>query len=454
MKKYIYSIAFLVCGLMLTGCDRYLDISPKGTQLLKTVDDYDQWLNSDALINGVGQPYGTINFLADNVDVVNISNPPTSAAELLYTWAPQFSMEENVSPMFWGEHYARINLFNTVLLGIEEATGGAQSRIKSLKAEALLGRAFEYFYLLNEYAKPYDANTAATDLAVPFVTSNDVTQTVPARSTVAFLYDQIITDLENALPNLPLDNTANRYRGSKSAAYSVLARIYFYQRDYENALKYAQLSLANTKATMINYNGVLPERDMLSIHPDVIYGRMILGNNTATLDFMKSFASNDLRVRRLYYSTDGYTFKTRGATLFIPAYVTPVLQYVNIGTSVQEMKLIIAEAAARKNDLTLALKELDEVRKNRYNTTYVKFESTDKEQVLIEVLKERSHELAFNGLRWFDMRRLDKENRMDTVYRYNALGEVIATLSPGSDRYTLQIPHQVLSYNPNMVQNP
>ncbi len=92
------------------------------------------------------------------------------------------------------------------------------------------------------------------------------------------------------------------------------------------------------------------------------------------------------------------------------------------------MKLIIAECAARSNDLTTALQQLDEVRKYRFATaSYIPFQSNDQEEVFQEVLKERSHELPFNGLRWFDMRRFDKENRMGAVNRYDAQGNIIAT---------------------------
>ena len=119
------------------------------------------------------------------------------------------------------------------------------------------------------------------------------------------------------------------------------------------------------------------------------------------------------------------------------------------------MKLIIAEAAARSGDLTTALQQLDDIRTNRIQaSSYVKFQSNNQASVLQAVLGERSNELPFSGLRWFDMRRLDKEGKMNTVYRYDANGNVIATLAPHSPRYTLQIPIQVLAFNPNMQQNP
>jgi hypothetical protein len=456
VKLHQYSfIGLLVCGVLFTGCDKYLDVTPKGKKLLSTVADYDQWLNDETLILGYGQPFCWANFLSDNADAPNIPVPPTQLSELIYTWAPQFSTDLGAAPTFWGEHYAKINLFNTVLAGIDNATAGTVTQKRGLKAEALLGRALEYFYLVNEYGKPYDSTTANQDLAVPFVISNDVTQEVPGRSTISEIYKRIIDDLNAAIPDLPADNSANRFRGSVAAGYSVLARVYFYARNYADAQKYAALALVHGKATMIDFNGTLPSTNLLGTHPDVIYGRMVLGQTAATLDFMRSFASNDLRVRKLYYSTDSYKFTTRGATLYFPPAINPILYYTNTGTSVQEMKLIVAECAARGNNLSLALEQLDEVRKNRFATaSYVRYQSGVREEVLQEVFTERNHELGFCGLRWFDMRRLDKENRMDTVRRYNAQGSVIATLPPHSDRYTLQIPVQVISFHPDMQQNP
>lgn len=456
MKCYKYNlIQLLLCSFFFAGCDKYLDIKPKGARLLTTVADYDQWMNDETLIYGIGGGNGLVNFLNDNADFPSITNPPTRSAELLYAWAPQFSTDINEAPLFWGEQYAKINQYNTVLIGIDQAVGGSVSQKRSLKAEALLGRALEYFNLVNEYGQPYDSATANEALAVPLVTSNDVSQIVPGRSTVAAIYKYIIDDLNAAIPDLPSDNSGNRYRGSVAGGYSLLARVYFYARNYTDARKYAVLALENGNSVMLNYNGAPPVSDQVSIRPDVIYGRMILGNNPVALDFMRSFANNDLRVGTLYYNTDGYTFTTRGATLYLPAYVTPAFTYANTGTSVQEMKLIIAESAARSNDLTVALQQLDDVRKNRFATaSYVRYNSNDKELVLQEVLVERYHELSFNGLRWFDMRRLDKENRMGTVNRYNAQGDVIATLPPHSPRYTLQIPFQAISFNPGMPQNP
>lgn len=454
-NKHIY-VLLLLCCIVFAGCDKYLDITPKGKRLLSTVADYDQWLNSPDLVYGWGSAYCLAAFLGDNVDFPNVTTPPVAITEVLYTWQPQLSTDLAAPPTFWGEHYGRINMYNTVLVGIDDATGGTSAQKKALKAEALLGRAMEYFFLVNEYGKPYDSTTAAQDPGVPFVTSNDVTQTVPARSSVAEVHKRIIDDLNAAIPDLPNDNSANRYRGSKAAAYSMLARIYLYARNYTDARKYAEMALADTRAVMINLNGPLPLSNILSVRQDAIYCRMIIANAPPSLEFLRSFSMNtDLRLRKFYTSTDGYNFTTRGATSYFPAAITPVFTYENTATSVQEMKLIIAECAARVQELPVALQQLNDIRINRLPAaSYTPYNSADPEEVFQEVLKERNRELPFTGLRWFDMRRFDKENRMGTVTRLNAQGAVVATLPPHSPRYTLQIPVQVLSYNPGMEQNP
>lgn len=457
MKKFQYIAAqLLLCCLVFSGCDKYLDVEPKGKQLLKTTSDYDLWLNSSILTTETNAD-NILNLMTDNIDLVTVSNPPISLAELVYTWAPQFTNDVNSLTYLWGEHYRRISLFNTVILGIDAAENGTDSQKKSLKAEALLGRAHSYFYLVNEYGKPYDPATAAVDLAVPFVTSDDVSKKSPARSTVAEIYKHIIDDINEAIPNLPENNSNARFRGSKGAAYSVLARVYLYRREYAEAQRYAELALANTRAVMIDYtnSATFPTTTNVVSHADAIYGRSSVAAGIPISSELKNlFASNDARRTVLYYN---WASTARGGTSFYAAAVTPAFQLTNSGTTVQEMHLIAAEGAARANNLTNALSHLNEVRRNRLTGTPVTsrdFTSTNQTAVLDEVLAERRRELPFHGLRWFDMRRLDTENRIQTIIRTTAQNVEVARLEPHSNKYTLQIPIQVLAFNPDMAQNP
>lgn len=449
----------IISGLLLVtaSCNKYLDVQPKGEQLLLTVTDYDQWLNSSAV--SAGMPT-TLNNLADNVDAPNISVSSVVEQDLAYLWAPQLAPNVTSPASILPNHYTSIYYYNTVIQGIDAATGGTANQRASLKAEALLGRAQEYLYLVNEYGKEYDAATATTDLAVPFVTSNDLATPTPARSTVQQIYDHITADITAAIPNLPVNNNQNRFRGTIAGGYSVLARTYLYMRNYSMAQKNAQLALNNGPNTVMDYSTLTDATGIpaVNVRPDVIYARLSLSVSASqipALSFLKSFNVNDLRLKFYYTSLGNFSFTIRGTTQYNPFGIPASLAYPNWGTSVAEMKLIIAEAAARSSDLTTALQQLNTVRKCRFTAaTYQAYQSDNAADVLQKVLDERSFEFPYCGMRWFDMRRLDAENRMPAVVRYDGKNNVIATLEPHSPRYTLQIPVQAIYFNPGMPQNP
>src|ERR1700761_2468041 len=158
LKKYFkYALMLAICFLVATSCNKYLDIQPKGKTLLLTVTDYDQWLSSTDV--EASEPV-ELNQFGDNQDNITLTNPPTGTSVLAYLWYPQFSPDPTSSPVIWGPHYKSIYYFNTVLRGIDAATGGTAQQKASLKAEALLGRALEYLSLVNEYGKPYNSATA------------------------------------------------------------------------------------------------------------------------------------------------------------------------------------------------------------------------------------------------------------------------------------------------------
>ncbi|SMD10278.1 RagB/SusD family nutrient uptake outer membrane protein [Pedobacter nyackensis] len=444
-------------GLLLMSCNKYLDVTPKGVQMLRTVRDYDLWLNNTELETSFPSD---LNLLSDQNDKPVISTALTSTEDRVYTWQAQFIVEAPGNAALWQNYYKAIYLYNTLITGIDAATGGTDQERKKLKAEALLGRAFEYLGLVNLYGKAYNPATASQDLAVPFVTSIDVTEPVPDRSTVQQIYDRIVGDITAAIPDLPINNNINRFRGSVSSAYGVLARTYLYMGNYAKASESAQLALNNGPNIILDYTPLADAKGIphLIKRSDAIYARLggisYLGSEIPTLDFLKSFDKTDLRLKLYYRLLGDFSFTVRGRTTFWHAGAIAG-GYINWGISVAEMRLIIAEAAARVNDLTKACDELDAIRKKRFPVAgYQKYSSTDKEQVFQKVMAERNFEMAYTGTRWFDMKRLDAQGRMPVVNRYNGLGEVIATLSPGSNKYTLQIPVQVMYYNSDWTQNP
>lgn len=448
-KWMIYGMAALLTTAV--SCKKYLDVEPVGKTILTNVSDYDLFLNSQDLTSSGARE---LNLLSDDVDVTTIPQTPDRVEDLVYLWANQYTVDTKIPPAFWGKHYGNIYRYNAVLVGIDAAGNGTERDKRRIKAEALLGRAFEYLYLVNLYAKPYNAATAAKDLAVPFMTSVDIAEETPPRSTVADIYDRIIRDINSAIPDLNANNTGNRFRGAATAAYSVLARTYLCMGRYEDAAKNARLALGDNPPPILDYNTITSKSAIpnMALRPFDLYARYSTNASSReypTIAFLKMFDVNDLRLKLFYENTGDYTYPRRGIVFFNPSGAVS-----NFGTGVEEMKLIIAEAAARGGRLPEALTQVNDIRKCRIKKeAYQPLASTDAAEVMGFVMRERRLELAFKGLRWIDMRRLDAENKMPAVYRYNANNEVIATLAPHAVRYTLQIPLAVLQFNPTMPRN-
>lgn len=449
-KKYIITgmVAFLLAA---TSCNKYLDVAPKGKVILTTVNDYDLFLNGQTLTASGARE---LNLLADNVDIPAIPQPATVQEDLIYLWTDQYTSDIKIAPVFWGKHYANIYRFNAVINGIDQAVNGTEADKKRIKAEALLGRAFEYLYLVNLYGKVYNSNTAGKDLAVPIISSTDISAATPQRATVQAVYDTIINNIKAAIPGLLPNNATNRFRGSKQAAVSVLARTYLYMGNYTEAAKYATEALNESTSRLFDYNTISDRKNLppFAIRSYEIYGRYSTSASTRefpTVSFLQSFDTADLRLRYLYDNLGDLQFKTRGVTSFSPSGAVP-----SYGTSVEEMKLILAECAARQGNTTEALKQLNEIRIFRIRkSSYKALSSQDSGEVLNWVIRERGWELAYRGFRWFDMRRLDAEGRMPAVTRTTANDAAIATLPPHSPKYVIQIPISVLAFNPDMPLN-
>ena len=75
--------------------------------------------------------------------------------------------------------------------------------------------------------------------------------------------------------------------------------------------------------------------------------------------------------------------------------------------------------------------------------TFVPLSATDAEDALIKVLAERRKELVFRGLRWPDLRRLNKDPRFAKTITRSLDGEIFE-LPPNSPRYVLPIPQKVI----------
>ena len=111
------------------------------------------------------------------------------------------------------------------------------------------------------------------------------------------------------------------------------------------------------------------------------------------------------------------------------------------------MYLIAAEASARLDSLDNAVSYLVPLMEKRlnqsaYQTTLELVNSMTQEELIQEILDERARELAFEGHRWYDLRRTTQPALMRT---YDG---ATYTLTP--EKYTMRFPTEAVEANPEI----
>ena len=132
----------------------------------------------------------------------------------------------------WSKWFRGINKANTSIKNLEEFEGFSDETLRAnLIAQCKFFRALFYFELAKHYGAVPIRLVAVETLedAVPQARAESVEQ----------VYDQIVTDLLDAVPALFAD-PGEKYDATKGAAYALLAKVSLYQKDYEAAINYAE----------------------------------------------------------------------------------------------------------------------------------------------------------------------------------------------------------------------
>jgi hypothetical protein len=121
-----------------------------------------------------------------------------------------------------------------------------------------------------------------------------------------------------------------------------------------------------------------------------------------------------------------------------------------------EVLLNRAEAYQRSSNNTLALADLNLLRTNRYSSSTSLTLTGD--ALLAEILKERRLELAFEGDRFWDLKRrnLPVQRSATTGDRADGTGVkyIRTTLAVGDHRFQMPFPSSEINFNTKFKQNP
>lgn len=449
--KHISRCLLFLTFVSLASCNKFLDIKPDTSQSVpETLFDFRRLLNDESMMNfifGAAGEIATDNLYISDKDFIALTN---ETDRNLYIW------EDNVFNNFklnaWNHPYISIFTSNVILEGLDKVKPNSSEvqEWEEIKGSALFFRAYAFYDLSTFFGQPYDSNTAEKDLGIVLRLNSDLNEE-SVRSSVSECYNQIVNDLEKSIDLLPESSTV-LLRPSKLASFGLLARVYLDMDDYEKAERYANKFLEVNSYIMdfnsLDYNRAypIPQYNSEVSFFSSLSSYYILNNAHARIssELYDSFEENDLR--KIIYAKEA----NDGKHYFRGSY-DGSSRFFN-GFSTNEMILIRAECRARNSKLSEALEDLNYLLVNRYKKgTYASFESIDQNEVLMKVLEERRKELMFRGLRWADLRRLNKDPKT-AVSINRILEDTILTLPPKSLKYTLLIPEEIIR-STNIEQN-
>jgi len=470
--KYITKISVLIIAIIGFSCKKIIDLKPE------TVIENDKVINTLAdlqlVLNGAYDGLQGANVLGGNMTVysdyfaddadIRLDNLGTFGTSEIYNG--NTSVQIGILRDMWRDCYSTINRANNVINFIDNNTklSGPEFEAKKdkLKAEAIFIRAVVHFELLRFWALPYDKKITGNNIQPGIVIRTKPTTSIDSvasfkkpRATVEEVYDFVINQLKTASDMLTQKGIISSVGyASSSSCKAMLARVYYFKGDYENAINYAEQLTANTNSPYIL-------KDSLKLIDNFRnQGFHSATNNEVIFEVLNMPLDNTSPLRNLYSRQASFFFRIPAATATslydVADYrLTKVLSYSTFGSSsttkydnpneaatpnnvcyirLAEMYLILAECKANTGDFTAALSNYNLLRK-RLIKNYVDETSTD--NLVNKIIEERRRELCFEGDRYM-------------VLRKNGL-----PLKGGLDykKYLFKIPQEEIAGNPDIVQN-
>lgn len=505
MKKFKTYIIAALGSMLIYSCNDALDIRQAGEaydeQAFNTPADLAKFLEGS--VYSSADIMNQIKYTSLFTDELKIG--PANAGQDQGTFRYLITPNDPFVEGIWSGQYLLINRVNQLIEKsalITPMTAADITSYNNTLAEARVLRAFAYLNLMTYYSTDMKNNNALgvilADKIYPFDTK------LPRVSNGA-IWSFVESDLTFADTNLsPPSSHPSSYFISKNFVNALRARMYLYRGNYPLAKQYATAVLGTpglvlTPAIPINnttpsYTNTAfygqttttsPYRQMLF---DNIVGENIFklsrpsvggtGGNIANLwttnstqlngspwwvtgvNLFTAYQNTANDVRRWAYTDP--TSVTASNTYVIDKY--PGKNNTALKNDIKVMRLseiyfILAECAVEENDFATAANYIRSVRSaRRWDGVQANLPNyTTKALAYQDILRERRVELAFEGHRLIDLKRLGAVAGV-SINR-NAGDDVISTpltLSITDYRWTLPIPVSELNGNPQLLgqQNP
>lgn len=463
LKTWFLIVNIAGCLCLLSSCEKFLDKKSEQSVLIpSSLKDLQAILDNNITLNFYTTP-GLLEIAADDYFLEeSVYNNLPAFDRQSFIWDPNPDyLQTNINGQ-WKNPFLVIFTANTVLERLRQigANEFNKNEYNLVKGMALFLRGFTYYQLTQVYCSDYrmgDVEHNRNSLGLPLRLTSDFEEK-SVRSTLQETYDQIISDLTLSASLLP-NSVPIATRPSKAAAHAALARTFLVMADYDAALMHAQKSL-DLNDTLMDYQDISTTSTVPfdALNPETLFysyngSAPVLRPDRANVDTLLYDLYEDDDLRKVIFfdpKANGYhAFKGNYAGYYDGTFFS--------GLAVDEQYLIKAECLARKGNVEKAKKTLSLLLEKRYENGFVfPADITAGDELLAYILTERRKELIQRGVRWSDIKRLNRDDRFAKTLTRKIFGENGAhTFSlPVNDlRYIMLLPQEVIRIT-GMVQNP
>ncbi len=396
----------------------------------------------------------------------NDPNPTTGAA----VWGQNVLSSNEFVNVLWTAAYKGINNVNIFISNIENTSVIGSPLKEQYLAEAKFVRALSYLALIQIYAQPFiKDNGASPGLPLRLKAELSADNNNLARSSVAKVYEQIISDLDDAERDLPADQGSaalNSSRAHKATAIALKTRTYLIKGQFNKVVEESR-KLVPAQAPFQYSSGSITHK--LESNVTAAFGSSYTGPESIfSLPYNNIDAPSSYSLANYYYGAiinalhpDGIAANPVFSRVSVDArkslvheknnqqvlakytkIVAPFTDYVKV-IRYAEVLLNYAEAAAETNDLETAAKLLEAVRyRSDAGYKFTTEEVSAKNVLIATILKERRIELLGEGFRAPDLQR-----RLQTLPGKSGAAGTAPAILPSASNYIWPIPSDETSTN-------
>ncbi|PRY21928.1 putative outer membrane starch-binding protein [Spirosoma oryzae] len=466
MKKIQLILPLLSSMLLLSACEDNLFQEPQASKVLsnflRNETESEEYVNAVYANLQASGLYGLYLPAAGEIQSDNTFDEVPANDDGIYGQLDQFTVipSNGIVTAVWTQSYRAIQKANVVLNRIGSITYATDATRQSRIGEMKFIRALLYFNLVRLYGD------------VPLVTQETTDPNAyfgQGRAASSQVYDQIKKDLTEAISVLPA-TTSQPGRVVKTAAQTLLAKVYLTQKNYADAQTLLQAVVSSGQHTLLS-----SPSDVFSISNEnnkeiifaVQFASGVNGNTEGSTLFQQFSPSGTVSGAKghnlptkslyaLYTSADkrksAYLTATSSGTPWSKKFTQPTTVITDGGSDVVVLRyadvlLMLAEVQNELGNTSGAATNLNLIRTRAGldNTT-----ATTQADLRTAIDLERRFELVGEGHRWFDL--LRSGNAVSVMNNWFAANNSQITITTNS--LLLPIPQSQVNTDPSIKQNP